>query len=256
MSSAELFERDQSEIRRSAEEAKKLVLTKAEVDRYLSPQPNTPYSLEYAFHLLGDANGKKVLDLGCGTGANIIPLAKRGAQVSAIDISPDLIFLAERRVANAKVKAFLKVASAYETGLPDASIDVIFCMALIHHLDIRAVRDEMCRILVRDGMIILSEPIRFSATYDRLRKLLPQSQDVSDHEHPLTRAEVVRFAEPFKMEGVRYFRLPILPLAERSLTFSAGAYHRLWKIDYWMLKNFSPAHRYATNVTMRLRKQK
>ena len=32
-----------------------------------------PFALEYAFHLLGDVNGKTVLDLGCGTGSALFP---------------------------------------------------------------------------------------------------------------------------------------------------------------------------------------
>ena len=68
MTNPRLAERDHTEVRRSAEEAKLAVLRPAQVDHYLNPLPDTAYSLEYAFHLLGGVRGKVMLDLGCGSG--------------------------------------------------------------------------------------------------------------------------------------------------------------------------------------------
>jgi magnesium-protoporphyrin O-methyltransferase len=48
--------------------------------------------------LPADLSGCRMLDAGCGTGALAVGAAKRGADVTAIDISPTLIALAEERV--------------------------------------------------------------------------------------------------------------------------------------------------------------
>lgn len=45
-----------------------------------------------------DLRGARVLDAGCGTGAMAAELAQRGAQVTAVDISPQLIDIAKRRL--------------------------------------------------------------------------------------------------------------------------------------------------------------
>jgi magnesium-protoporphyrin O-methyltransferase len=45
-----------------------------------------------------DLTGKRVLDAGCGTGAMSEILARRGAEVVAIDISPQLVGIAEKRM--------------------------------------------------------------------------------------------------------------------------------------------------------------
>ena len=45
-----------------------------------------------------DLSGARVLDAGCGTGAAAVALAARGAEVVAVDISPQLIAIAEERV--------------------------------------------------------------------------------------------------------------------------------------------------------------
>jgi magnesium-protoporphyrin O-methyltransferase len=47
--------------------------------------------------LPADLTGKRILDAGCGTGALAIEAARRGAQVVAIDLSPQLIQLAAER---------------------------------------------------------------------------------------------------------------------------------------------------------------
>ena len=44
-----------------------------------------------------DLTGRRVLDAGCGTGALAVDLARRGAEVVAIDLSPTLIELARER---------------------------------------------------------------------------------------------------------------------------------------------------------------
>jgi len=247
-----LSERDLAEIERSAEEARRTILEapdRRQIDRYLSPPSDTPYSLEYAFYLLGNIRGKTVLDLGCGTGENVVPLVERGAQVMGIDISPELIELARLRLQTAHVEAALKIGSAYDTGLDRGSVDIIFCMALVHHLDIRRVRDEMLRILANGGVVILKEPIRFSEAYAFLRGLLPAQENVSEFEHPLTRAELAMMTEHFDVREERYFRLPWLPLITGILPLLSSA---MWKVDGWVLRHCPPLRKYATVVAMRL----
>lgn len=49
-------------------------------------------------YLPADLHGARVLDAGCGTGAMAQALAARGAEVVAIDLSPQLIAVAEERM--------------------------------------------------------------------------------------------------------------------------------------------------------------
>ncbi len=50
-------------------------------------------------YLPADLTGLRVLDAGCGTGVQAVELARRGATVVAIDLSPTLVGLAETRSA-------------------------------------------------------------------------------------------------------------------------------------------------------------
>ena len=45
-----------------------------------------------------DLRGARILDAGCGTGAMAVELAQRGAEVVAVDISPALVAIAEKRM--------------------------------------------------------------------------------------------------------------------------------------------------------------
>jgi SAM-dependent methyltransferase len=250
-----LAERDREEIRRSAEEARNFLLvpfTRSQIERYLDPPANTPYGLEYAFHLVGDVRGKRVLDLGCGKGENLVVLAERGGSVIGIDISADLVRLAETRIHASAVKANLAVASAYQTGLPDESVDIIFCAALIHHLDIPRVREEMLRILKRGGFVVLLEPIRFSRLYDWFRKLLPSRENVSEYEHPLTRSEFDYMVSGFSAENLRYFRLPFVPLTQWLLRGKMNRF--VYSLSAWLIAKVPALQRFATSAAVRLRK--
>lgn len=246
-----MLERDQIEIERSAAEAAKTVLSPIEIDRYLDPPSDTRYGLEYAFHLLGDVRGKTVLDFGCGSGENLIPLVRRGANVIGMDISPELIDLARKRLSNYGLDANVQVRSAYETELPNESVDVLFSVALLHHLELPRVRAEILRILRPKGLFIMREPIRFSRTVSYLRGLFPPpSADISDFEHPMTRDEVATVSQGFEVVAERNFRLLFVPLLTR---FNFGK-RQIWSLDRWLLQNFPALETVATEKVMGLRK--
>jgi len=239
-------ERDVAEVERSRSEAGTVTIKSVDLDRYMNPPANTPYPLEYVFYLLGDIRGKSVLDLGCGTGEVVVPLARRGADVVGIDISPELIALADERVRQAGVSATLRVASAYETGLPDESFDVVCCISVLHHLELPVVREEIRRLLRKGGVFILKEPIRLSRTMGFVRGLLPSREDVSEYEHPFTSEEIAVIQQDFDILAARSFRLPFVKFATNN--------DALWRLDRWTLHSFPGLAHFATSRVVALRK--
>lgn len=202
--------------------------------RYMSPPVDTAYSLEYAYYLLGDVRGKRVLDFGCGAGENTVVLALRGADVIAIDLSPELIALAEKRCGLHGVKADLRVASCRETGLPDDSVDVVFGIAILHHLGLELSLKEIARLLKPDGFGIFQEPIRDSRLAKLARRVFPPSApDISPLERPFETREL--FGAPaMMMSDVRKFRLPHIPIL--------GEHKWAGRMDRWLLAHLPVAH--------------
>jgi SAM-dependent methyltransferase len=237
-----------TEIERGRSEAAHTRVKPTDVQPYLSPPPDTAYPLRYAFYVLGDIRGKTVLDLGCGSGENVTPLLARGAQVIAIDLSPELLELAKERVAlsNFPLPVFM-VGSALDIPIPDASIDVVLCASLLHHLDIPRAMAEIRRVLRPGGSVVVKEPVRFSRTIKRLRKLFPAREDISDDEHPLTREEMTQVKAGWQVAGERAFRLPFVPLLSRKKTI-----HTVWKFDQALLKRLSFLERYSTTRVLKL----
>ncbi|HEX4567727.1 MAG TPA: class I SAM-dependent methyltransferase [Vicinamibacterales bacterium] len=179
--------------------------------RYARPPRDTPYPLEYAYHELGEVSGMRVVDFGCGSGANTALLAGRGAHVWGIDISEDLLRLGQRRLAvsgRADGATFI-AGSAHDMPFPDDSIDLVFGIAILHHLDLELVSREVRRVLKPGGRAIFQEPVRNSAVIRFLRSLIPyRAPDISPYERPLTDAELKRFASGFSRYSVRAFALP------------------------------------------------
>jgi len=243
---------DFAEIARSASEASKIRLLDVDLTRYQNPPADTCYPLEYAFYLLGGVQDKLVVDLGCGSGEELVPLRQRGARVIGIDISPHLIAIADERLRKYRLDAELRIGSAYETHLLDESVDVVFCMSLLHHLQLDRVKKEIRRILKPQGLFIVKEPIRFSWTMKQLRRLFPPREDVSEFEYPLNSKQVDALLEGFQVLASRSFRTPFVPLLTRMIK-APHLRKRICSRDAWVLRHFPAVAHFATVRVMALR---
>jgi SAM-dependent methyltransferase len=243
----EAAERRRSGIEASLTGYAQLKASGSEVARYLSTSLDTAFPLEYAYALLGDVKGRSVLDFGCGSGENSIILATRGARVLGLDISAPLIDLARQRLALNGLggAATFVVGSGHDVPVADASIDVVFGIAILHHLDLAATAREVHRVLKPGGRAIFQEPVRDSRLVRAIRKCIPyQAPDVSPFERPLTSEELRQFGAPFTTSRMRAFALPfvgavqVIPPLRR---FVHDAYRR----DAQILRRVPQLTRYA-----------
>ncbi len=249
----EIIKWERVEIQRSSSEAshtdpEQLIYTEGNRARYMNPPEDTYYTLEYAYHLLGDVHGKSVLDFGCGNGENTVLLVHRGAEVYGMDISHDIIKIAEHRLKLNGISSGVRlfVSSAHDIALADESVDVIFGMAILHHLELPLVAREVHRVLRKGGRAIFEEPVRNSKLVKFVRNLIPyRSPDVSPFERPLTDEELKNFAEGFSEYRSKAFTLPHTNLA-RLLPVVNKFSKPLYRFDGKVLGQFPFLGYYAT----------
>ena len=246
---SDLEEIERSRIDAQSISEENLELTEQNFRKYVCPPSNCREFLRYAFSLLGNPRGLEVLDYGCGAGENSVILAALGAKVWGIDLSPDLIEIAKRRLDRNGLQASFKVASAYETNFPDDSFDVVFGIAILHHLNLEMASREVCRVLKPGGSAIFAEPIRDLRILKWLRKLAPvRDSNVSPGEYPLNRSQIDGFSSRFMKVTSRRTMSPWGRL------FGRAGYNPRWlyNFDEWFIHHVSK--RFAVNEVFMLRK--
>lgn len=108
--------------------------------------------------LIGDVDGARVLDLGCGSGPFSVWLAERGAQVVGLDLSQTMISLAQERARKRDVPADFRVADIRDP-LPfgEAEFDLVFSATALHYIeDIGATMKEAGRVMKPEGRLVAS----------------------------------------------------------------------------------------------------
>jgi ubiquinone/menaquinone biosynthesis C-methylase UbiE len=130
--------------------------------------------------LLGN-DGKRVLEIGCGTGLFTKEIAKTDNVIIAIDISNDLLEQAKSAVPNDNVEFMIQ--NAYQTTFQDDEFDYVVGSSVLHHLDVEAALLEFHRILKPGGKIMFTEPnmmnpqIAIQKNIPYLKKKLGDSPD-------------------------------------------------------------------------------
>lgn len=143
-------------------------------DRIMNPY-DVGRRLEIVFDELlapQDIVGKRLLDVGAGTGRFTERAAELGARVTATDIGARLLARIRRRV-----PAALFASDACDLAIAPRSFDLVVSSECIEHTPdpLRAVR-EMCRVLRPGGVLILTTPNKvwhFSAVFAERFKLRP-----------------------------------------------------------------------------------
>jgi len=102
---------------------------------------------------LPDLAGKKVLDVGCGTGLLSIRLAEKGAEVYGIDVTEGMLKCAKQRFSQLGIQGEFKVASA--TGIPysDDMFDAVVSCYVPKYCDVELHIQEVKRVLKPGGFI-------------------------------------------------------------------------------------------------------
>ena len=135
--------------------------------------------------------GMRVLELGCGSGNYTDLYVKSGADIVAIDLSPELLAIAKKRLPHVR----FEIADA-ETldGISDNSIDCVIGNAVLHHFDVPLALKAMLRVLRPGGTICFTEPnmLNPQIALQKNIRLLKRMLGDSPHETAFFRWSIVR----------------------------------------------------------------
>jgi 2-polyprenyl-3-methyl-5-hydroxy-6-metoxy-1,4-benzoquinol methylase len=210
---------------------------------------------QFAAMLLGDIQGKSLLDFGCGMGEEAIYFAQLGAQVTAIDISEVGVELTQRRAAHNRLgdRVDARVMRADPTEFPSESFDIIHGLGILHHLpDLEQALREIQRLLKPGGMAIFLEPVGNSPVVESIKEWLLARIDknaVTEHEENLRIAELERHAGLFSSMEIHPYHL----LYRIKRFFPEPARDYLRRIDHHVLSRFPQLAYYAGAAVIRLR---
>ena len=111
------------------------------------------FEKQYFTGILGDLSGKKVLDIGCGSGRITRKLLDKGADLVAADISEEMLKRLKKKFRNlTTIKADIE-----DLPFEDNSFDVVVATFVIVHLkDLQKAFDEVYRVLKPGGFFALS----------------------------------------------------------------------------------------------------
>jgi len=103
--------------------------------------------------ILGDVTGKKVLDVGAGTGRLAVKLSEAGAIVTALDLSEKMLEILKRK--NRKIE--IVFGDAENLDFEDDSFDIVVGAFLIVHLKNPSIFfEEVYRVLKLNGIFLVT----------------------------------------------------------------------------------------------------
>jgi ubiquinone/menaquinone biosynthesis C-methylase UbiE len=165
---------------------------------------------------LGEVRGLRVLDYGCGHGMAAVVLARRGARVTAFDLSPGYLEEARERAAANGVEILTVQANGECLPFADGTFDRVWGNAVLHHLDVERAGRELFRVLRPNGVAVFCEPWGENPVLEWARRRLPyQGKGRTRDEQPLRRRHIRLLKKIFPSVEVRGFQL--LSMARRVL---------------------------------------
>jgi SAM-dependent methyltransferase len=125
----------------------------------------------------GDLVGRRVLDVGCGTGRFLAALGERGARVWGIDPSPEMVEQAGKR-------GSAKVARAEQMPFKEGWFERAVLWLTVHLVDRPRAFDELRRVLAPEGRVAIAtfDPSHFDCFW--LNELFPTLERIDRERFP------------------------------------------------------------------------
>jgi SAM-dependent methyltransferase len=228
---------------------------RASVDLYFSDDDYLDHEswIRPALAQLGCLAGLRVLDFGCGHGMAGVVMARRGARVTACDLSGEYLIEASRRALANGVRLDLVQADGERLPFMDACFDGIWGNAILHHLDVALAAQEVHRVLRPGGVAVFCEPWGDNALLDWARRRLPYpGKQRTRDERPLRAVDLPALRAVFP--DLQFEGFQLLSMARRLLGDGAMSRSLAW-CDARLLRRLPALGRFCRYVVLTLRRK-
>ena len=109
------------------------------IKRFESPERDAYQKPEKVLSFLGDISGKKIMDIGAGSGYFSVKLAANGAKVIAADVSDEFQNALNKRIEKQNLKNIELRKIPYDSpNLASNEVDMVFIVNTYHHIENRS----------------------------------------------------------------------------------------------------------------------
>lgn len=195
----------------------------SQADRWWDPQGEfktlhavNPLRLQFINAHGGPLQGKRIVDVGCGGGILSEGLAHMGAEVTGIDLSEELLDVADLHGLDSGIKAnYRKISVEALAEEQPAGFDIVTCMEMLEHVPNPVSVIKSCAKLAKPGgLVFFSTLNRHPKAYllaivaaEHLLRMIPKG--THDYHTFIKPSELDRWARQaglslLGMEGVSY----------------------------------------------------
>lgn len=187
---------------------------------------------------IGSLKGEKILEAGSGTGLSSLLLARSGADMALLDISPNAIEISKKVFGCKNINADFVCASVFDMPFADGTFDSVWNAGVIEHFrenEQYEMLKEMIRVCRVNGKIILLNPYNKAYVY-RLSKKYSEKKSRwgSGDEYPVISLEPV--LKGLEAAGIREYSVGFLEqLNFLEIFFTFSRYSRISWIAFYRI---------------------
>lgn len=109
------------------------------VKNFESPERDAYQQPDKVMEYLGDLEGKRVMDIGAGSGYFSVKLAEKGAKVIAADVDDEFLQYLRQRITDHNLKNIELRKIPYDSpSLKDGEVDMVLIVNTYHHIENRS----------------------------------------------------------------------------------------------------------------------